>query len=122
MSEFNYRLYKACDLAHKNLKQSQDKMKTWYDQKAKERVFQEGEKVLVLLSITGESLRAKICGPYTIDKKISDVDYIVCTLDWRKSKRMCHVNVLKGYYERDCDSKPVMSQNIVIDDTLMMSV
>ncbi len=88
---------------------SQDKMKTWYDQKARERVFQEGDKVLVLLPIPGEPLRAKFCGPYTIDKKVSEVDYIVCTPDRRNSKRTCHVNMLKGYFERDRDSKPVMS-------------
>ncbi len=29
---------------------------------------------------------------------------------------MCHVNMPKGYFERDGDSKPVMSQYIVTDD------
>ncbi len=28
VSEFKYILYKACDLAHKNLKETQEKMKT----------------------------------------------------------------------------------------------
>ncbi len=47
--------------------------------KGGERVFQEGENVLVLLPIPGEPLRAKFCCPYTIEKKVSDVDYIVRT-------------------------------------------
>ncbi len=51
-------------------------MKTWYDQKI--------DKVLVLLPIPGESLRAKFCVPYTIDKNFSSVDYIVCTPDGKK--------------------------------------
>ncbi len=37
-----------------------------------EKVFQEGEKVLVLLPIPGESLRAKICGLYATDTVTDD--------------------------------------------------
>ncbi len=54
--------------------------------------------VLVLLPIPGEPLRAKFCGPYTIDKKLSDVDYTVCTPDRIKTKKLCHVSLLKGYH------------------------
>ncbi len=82
VSEFNmfkYRLYKACDLAHENLKETQEKMKTWYDKESRERVFNVDDRVLVLLPIPGEPLRAKFSGPYAIDKTVSDVDYIVCT-------------------------------------------
>ncbi len=72
--------------------------------------------MLVLPSIRYEPLRAKSSGPYTIDKKISDVDYIVCAPDRRKTKRMCHVNMLKGCHVRD-DTKPVLSQNTLSSDT-----
>ena len=54
--------------------------------------------MLVLLPIPGEPLRAKFCGPYTIDKKLSDVDYTVCTPDRIKTKKLCHVSLLKGYH------------------------
>ncbi len=73
------------------------------------------DRVLVLLPIPGEPLRAKFCGPYTIDKKVSDVDYIVSTPDMRKVMRMCHVKMLKDYQVRD-DTKPVLNQNIVTSD------
>ncbi len=46
-----------------NLKETQDKMKTWYDKKSGERVFNVGVRVLVLLPIHGEPLRDKFCGP-----------------------------------------------------------
>ncbi len=71
VSEFKYRLYKACGLAHKNLKETPDKMKTWYDKKSREREreFNVGDRMLVLLLIPGEPLRAKFSGPYIIDKK-----------------------------------------------------
>ena len=64
--EFKYRLHKVCDLAHRNLIEIQEKMKTWYDKKSRERVFNIGDKVLVLLPIPGAPLRAKFCGPYII--------------------------------------------------------
>ena len=47
-----------------------------------------------------------------IDKKVGDGD-IVCTPDRWKTKRMCHVNMLKDYYNRDDDTKPVLNQNTV---------
>ena len=72
--------------------------------------------VLVLLPIHDEPLKTKLSGPYTIDKKVSDVDYIVCTPDRRKTMRMCHVNMLKGYHVRD-NTKPVLNQNIFTSDT-----
>ena len=84
-------------------------MKTWYDKKSRE------TKVLVLLPIPVEPLRAKFSGPYAIDKKVGDVDYIVCTPDRRKTMRMCHVNILKGYVTDD--TKPVLNQNTVTSDT-----
>ena len=34
-------------------------------------------------------------------KKISDVNYIVHTPGRRKSKQMCHINMLKKYVNRD---------------------
>ena len=77
-------------------------------------MFNVGDRVLVLLLIPGEILRAKFCGPCTIDEKVSDVDYIVCTPDKRKTMRMCHVNMLKGYHVRD-DTRPVF--NTVTNDT-----
>ncbi len=72
--------------------------------------------MLVFLSIAGEPLRAKVCGPYTIDKKVSDKEYIVCTIDMGKTKTMCRVNTLKNHHVRD-DIKPVYSQNAVTKDT-----
>ena len=54
VSEFKYRLYRACDLAEENLKETQEKMKTWYDKKSREKVFNVDDRVLVLLAIPGE--------------------------------------------------------------------
>ena len=45
-------------------------------------------------------MRAKFSGPYTIERKVNDLNYVVATPDRRKSKRLCHVNMLKRYFER----------------------
>ena len=58
-------------------------------------------KSLLLLPIPGRPLQARYFGPYTIDKKTSDLNYIINTPGRRKNKQMCHVNMLKEYFDRD---------------------
>ena len=60
-----------------------------------------GDKVLVLLPIPGRPLQARYYGPYTVDKKLSDVNYTVNTPGRRKQKQLCHINMLKKYIDRD---------------------
>ena len=116
VSEVKYKLHKACEMAQGNLCEAQTKMKTWYDKKARERTFSPGDKVLVLLPFPGAPLRAKFSGPYTIDKKVNDLDYVVRTPDRRKSRRLCHVNMLKEYHERVEGAKPVNLFQEVVDE------
>ena len=101
ISDVRERLKMANELAQENLKFSQNRMKQWYDKKAKFRTFQPGDQVLVLLPIHGQPLRARYCGPYTIEQKVNDVDYVVETPGRRKERRMCHVNMLKPYHDRE---------------------
>jgi len=91
---------KAGELARKNLEISQSKMKTWYD-KSSAKIFDIGNKVLVLLPIPGYALQARYSGPYAIEKKINDVGYVVATPNRRKEKRLSHVNMIKLYQARD---------------------
>ena len=104
VSDFKDRLSKACEAARTNLKSAQRKMKRWYDENAKERKFMPGDRVLALLPIPGKPLQARYYGPYTVDKQISDVNYIVNTPGRRKQKQLCHVNMLKQYIDRDSSS------------------
>ena len=80
VSDFKDRLSKACEAARTNLKSAQRKMKCWYDENAKERQFMPGDRVLALLPIPGKPLQARYYGPYTVDKQISDVNYMLKTL------------------------------------------
>ena len=111
VSKFKYKLNRASEIARKNLKEAQTKMKKWYDKDAKSREFSPGDKVLVLFPIPGHPLQARYHGPYVIESKVGEVDYIVKTPDRRKSRQFCHINMLKEYVDRNDDSsvKPVCS-------------
>ena len=76
-------------------------MKRNFDKNTKERSFESGDKVLALLQIPGRPLQARYFGPYTVEKKASDLNYIITTLDRRKQKQLCHINMLKEYVDRD---------------------
>ena len=114
VSDFRNRLSRACEVARSNLKTSQGKMKARYDNHVIDRKFKPGDKVLALLPIPGRPLQARYFGPYTIDKKTSDLNYIINTSGRRKNKQMCHVNMLKEYFDRDSSiSKPITVVNTV---------
>ena len=89
-------------------------MKARYDNHVIDRKFKPGDKVLALLPIPGRPLQARYFGPYTIDKKTSDLNYIINTPGRRKTKQMCHINMLKEYFDRDSSiSKPITVVNTV---------
>ena len=114
VSDFRNRLSRTREVPRPNLKTSQGKMKARYDNHVIDRKFEPSDKVLALLPITGRPLQARYFGPYTIDKKISDLNYIINTPGRRKNKQMCHVNMLKEYFDRDGSiSKPITVVNTV---------
>ena len=60
-------------------------MKARYENHVIDRKFKPSDKVLALLPIP---LQARYFGPYTIDKKTSDLNYIINTPGRRKNKQM----------------------------------
>ena len=76
-------------------------MKQNFDKNTKERSFKSRDKVLALLPIPGRPLQARYFGPYTVEKKASDLNYTITTPDRRKQKQLCHINMLKEYVDRD---------------------
>ena len=108
VSDFRNRLSRACEVPRSYLKTSQGKMKARYDNHVIDTKFKPGDKVLALLPIPGRPLQARYFGPYTIDKKTSDLNYIINTPGRHKNKQMCHANMLKEYFDRDSSiSKPI---------------
>ena len=100
VATFKDRLFRAGQIAKRNLQESQSKMKVWYDRKAKSRCFEPGDRVLVLFPVVGNPLQTKYSGPYKVVKKISDTNYLVKTTDRRKETQVCHINMLKAYHEK----------------------
>ena len=78
-----------------SLSAAQSKMKKLYDKNSLSRNFLPGDFVLVLLPVVGSCLQAKFCGPYEVERKMSDTDYVIKTPDRKKKSRVCHVNMLK---------------------------
>ena len=111
VADVRHKLSKVCEIARSNLKSSQTKMKIRYDLTTKEREFNPGDKVLVLLPIIGNPLQARYHGPYVIEKRISNLNYIIHTPDRRKQRQLCHINMLKPYFDKDSVSSH--SVNIV---------
>ena len=97
---FQDRLFRAGQMAKRNLQEFQRKMKVWYDRKARSRCFEPGDRVLVLFPVVGNPLQAKYSGPYKVVKKISDTNYLVKTPGRRKETQVCHINMLKAYHEK----------------------
>ena len=93
------RLRHALDVANEHATQERTRKKRWYDRRTSLRTFEPGDKVLVLLPIAGQPLQAKFHGPYVVDQRLGPVDYVISTPDRRKTKRVCHVNLLKEYHE-----------------------
>lgn len=63
--------------------------------------------MLVLFPIHGQPLQAKFSGPLMVEKKLSDVNYVILTPYSRKSSWLYQKNMLKKYYQRDSPEAPV---------------
>ena len=91
-------------IGQENLNKMQTRMKVLYDRKARERTFDVDAKVLVLLPIVGNPLQARYYGPFTIERHVNDVGYVMITPDRRKQRQLYHVNMLKEYHAEDGSS------------------
>ena len=127
---FRHRLYMAGHLAKQNLEKSQGRMKQLYDRRSERRQFGEGDQVLALLPIVGSPFQAKFMGPYTVERQLSELNYLISTPDRRKRNQLCHINLLKPYYGRECPQieseishtpsvvRPVLSAGMVLQSVV----
>lgn len=86
---FRQQLYRANKLARDNLQAAQDKMRSLYDQRAEHSEYSPGDQVLALLPLVGSPFQAKFSGPYTVARKVSDLNYLISTPDRKKSVQLC---------------------------------
>ena len=91
------RLDDTMKIAQEELKRSQSKNKRLYDRRAKRRVFQVGDKVLILLPTDNNKLLLQWRGPFVLEKCGNGNNYGV---EVNKRTKTYHVNMLKPYFER----------------------
>uniref|UniRef100_A0A8C2FJY0 Integrase catalytic domain-containing protein n=1 Tax=Cyprinus carpio TaxID=7962 RepID=A0A8C2FJY0_CYPCA len=93
-----------------NLEKAQKAQKLWYDQCARHREYQPGQKVLLLLPSSASKLLAKWQGPYSILRKMRPVTYQIHQSDKRKKSQVYHVNLMKEWQERIPEGKKAMME------------
>ena len=100
VATFKVRLFRAGQMAKRNLQESQSKMKVWYDRKAESRLLEPGERVLVLFPVVGNPLQAKYSGPYKVVKKlVTKITWSKLLVDVRKHKcvkSICSKHIMKN--------------------------
>ena len=99
VSDFRNKLLRACELAKDNLSSTQKSMKAKYDVNTVEQNVKPIQKVLALLPGLGDTLSSRCFGPYVIEKKLNDLNYIIVTPDRCKQTLLCHASMLKPYVE-----------------------
>ena len=52
-------------------------MKERYDKNTTENKFKPGDKVLAILPVLGRTLQGRYFGLYSVEKKVSDLDYVI---------------------------------------------
>ncbi len=92
------RMESMTGLVQEHLKDAQARQKRWYDRRARDRVFQPGDQVLVLLPTSSSKLLARWHGPYKVIRKEGKVTYLIDLHDTRKRKRVLHVNMLREWH------------------------
>jgi hypothetical protein len=94
-----------------NETKAKQKQKAYYDKKARNREFEIGQKVLVLLSTQTSKLLASWNEPYTITDKVSPEDYRIMSREGKQ--KVFHINMLKLWHERvDNDQNSYMKTDI----------
>ena len=94
------KLQRMGELAQIHMMEAQKHQKTWYDKSARQRGFQPGQKVLVMLPTSDSKLLAKWQGPFKVQKKLGPTTYQVSTPGHQRSSWVLHVNLLKEWVPR----------------------
>ena len=105
-------------LAHENLRTTQQKHKEWYDRKAREMELKEGDQVFLLLPDCTEKFQAKWRGPYKIKKQLGKVNYEIMMPE-RGSCKIVHINLLKKWHHRETVYANVIEEDPEIVDYVM---
>ncbi|XP_034565106.1 uncharacterized protein LOC117830889 isoform X3 [Notolabrus celidotus] len=110
------RLEKMGELAQSHMEEAQHQQKTWYDKSARQRSFDPGQKVLVLLPSNDNKLLAKWQGPVEVLRKLGPTTYQVSTPRQPRSSKVLHINLLKEWVQRPEKTAEVMLIRSVLEE------
>jgi hypothetical protein len=100
------------ELAQVNEAKAKQKQKAYYDKKVRNREFEIGQKVLVLLPTETSKLLARWKRPFTITDKVSPVEYRIMVRGGEQ--KVIHINMLKLCHGRvDTDQDSYMKKDSV---------
>ena len=100
------------ELVRANMEKSQTRQKTWYDQKARQRILVPGQDVLLLLPTSESKLLAKWQGPYKVIRKMGPATYEIEMPERRRPRQTFHVNLLKEWHT----SAPALRVQSVVEE------
>ena len=91
------RLESMAKLARASDEAAKQTQKRWYDRNVRQRSFEPGDQVLVLMPAAHSKLEAQWQGPYTIAEKVTNVTYKIHTPEKKKKLRILHINLLSPW-------------------------
>ncbi|XP_041435978.1 uncharacterized protein LOC121399407 [Xenopus laevis] len=107
--QFRKRLEQMTALVKEHLSEALTKQKVWYDRNARDRHFVPGDKVLLLIPMRSDKLKAAWEGPYVVVQAIHDTTYVVSPIDNQDQYKTVHVNMMKQYVEREATVSAICS-------------
>ena len=110
------RLEATCQLAQENLSKSAEKYRRQYNRKAKNRKFEVGDEVLLLLPSNRNKLLMHWQGPFKVVQRVGYLDYKI-NMDGKV--KTFHANLLKKFLRRDNDDENDVACVSVVDDGTM---
>lgn len=102
---------KCQELEIEKMALTRDDRKRWYERNAVECTFKTCNKVLVLALTKPNTLSVNWVGPRTIERQLSETNYIVKVPGHRKKGQMYHVNILKPYLQREQVVNLIIEEN-----------
>ncbi len=96
------RLEGTCELARAELQKSKERYKRYYNEKSKDRQFNAGDQVLLLLPTVHNKLLMQWKGPFEVVEKVGNVDYRV---NIKGKLKLYHSNMQKRYIIRNSESQ-----------------
>uniref|UniRef100_A0A672H0E6 Integrase catalytic domain-containing protein n=1 Tax=Salarias fasciatus TaxID=181472 RepID=A0A672H0E6_SALFA len=100
------RMEQMTQLVRNEMEKSQREQKTWYDRAVRQRAFEPGQEVLLMLPSSDNKLLAKWKGPYKVRRKQSDTVYEIEMPERRNPRQTFHINLLKEWKTRNPPTSP----------------